>query len=186
MRLFERHGAVIETDMDADEVDLIATMVGSLIDLLGGREDAAGADDPLAWLASGQEALQRLDRDDPAIARLFPDAYAHDPDASAEFRRFRGDDARRVKVDAALRVLADLDATKHGALLLRIAPEGVQAWITTLNNLRLVLAARLGIDTEADWDAIDALPPDDPREYQVAVYEWLGGVLESLLEALTA
>lgn len=186
MRLFERHGALIETDLDAGEVDLLVTLAASLIDLLGGAEDAPGADDPLAWLASGQEAFERLDRDDPAVVRLFPDAYAHDPDASAEFRRFRGDDARRAKVNAAQRVLADLDATKRGALLLRIAPEGVQAWITTLNNLRLVLAARLGIETDADWDALDELVRDDPREYQVAVYEWLGAVLESLLEALSA
>lgn len=125
--------------------------------------------------------------EDPAIARLVPDAYA-DPRAAREFRALtEGDLLQRRAADAGL-VLAtllrdgaalrpeELDArTADEAVAISLDRERLSAWLRTLTALRLVLASRLGIQTEADGDT------DDPR---YGVYEWLGYRLEGLLQAL--
>ena len=77
-----------------------------------------------------------------------------------------------------------LAATREGLEPLRIAPGHVDAWLRTLNSLRLALSVRLGIADEQSLDEIAALPETDPRAYLYAWYEWLGEVLESLLDAL--
>lgn len=125
--------------------------------------------------------------DDPAIARLVPDAYA-DPEAAREFRSLtEGDLLQRRAADAGM-VLAtllrdgaslrpeELDAqAADEAVTIPLDGERLSAWLRTLTALRLVLASRLGIQTEADGDT------DDPR---YGVYEWLGYRLEGLLQAL--
>ena len=81
-------------------------------------------------------------------------------------------------------MLADLAATDEGGLPLVVAPDHAEAWIKTLNGVRLSLAVRLGIESESDHDALERLPARDPRTQLVALYDWLGTVLESLLEAI--
>ncbi|MDP9101698.1 MAG: DUF2017 domain-containing protein, partial [Actinomycetota bacterium] len=62
--------------------------------------------------------------------------------------------------------------------------DAADAWLSCLNDLRLVLGTRLQVteDTELDpagWN------PDDPANASLAVYGWLGWVQESILECLT-
>src|SRR5687768_8063933 len=49
-----------------------------------------------------------LDRDDPAVERLFPDVYPEDPEDEAEYRRFTEADLKAAKLDQAKTVLTDL------------------------------------------------------------------------------
>lgn len=126
--------------------------------------------------------------DDDAIARLVPDAYRDDEEASAEFRAVTEDDllARRrddvqvvlatLRVDGAPLDVADLrDDSAAEATTIALDVHQSAAWLRTLAALRLVLASRLGIAHENDHD------PDDPR---FGVYDWLGYRLEGLLQAL--
>jgi hypothetical protein len=127
---------------------------------------------------------------DPAVARLLPDAYSDDADASAEFRRLTGSDLLdRRRHDAGV-VLATLstggpeldiatadedDLTR--AFVLTLDDEESGAWMRVLAAIRLVLASRLGIATEDDHDE------DDPR---FGIYEWLGFRLDGLVQAVDA
>lgn len=126
---------------------------------------------------------------DPALARLVPDAYADDAEASREFRGMterelldrRGSDARTMRSTLAVNG-RQLDPTRlkgdvTAAMAVRLDAEAAQVWLRTLAALRLVLASRLGIRSEADHDE------DDPR---FGIYDWLGYRLDSLVRALDA
>lgn len=125
---------------------------------------------------------------DPAVARLVPDAYRDDAAAAQEFRDLTQHDLLQRRADDAARVLASLHAGGEALDPLELGAEAagqevaialdeaaVQAWLRTLSALRLVLATRLGIDSEDDHD------PDDPR---FGVYDWLGYRLDGLVQAL--
>lgn len=129
--------------------------------------------------------------DDPAVARLVPDAYPDDRDASREFRRAtqgdllgrRATDAGRVLHDLGRSGIATLDDETDAdtgddqptrPVDIALDEEGVRAWMRTLTALRLVIASRLGIETEDDHD------DEDPR---FGVYDWLGYRLEGLIQA---
>jgi hypothetical protein len=123
--------------------------------------------------------------DDPALARLVPDAY-DDETAASEFRRLTQADLLDRRRDDANLVLSSLgssaslpDDLDDPALLeqvqIRLPPPTAQAWLRTLAAIRLVLANRLGIEVAEDHD------PDDPR---FGIYDWLGYRLDGLVAAL--
>ncbi|HEX5858436.1 MAG TPA: DUF2017 family protein [Microbacterium sp.] len=133
----------------------------------------------------------RDDAGDPAIARLVPDAYPGDAEASEDFRRATQSDLLGRRADDAARVLADLtgtpdpldpadergdDAAERALRPVDIAldEDAVRSWMRTLTAIRLVIASRLGIVDEDDRDE------DDPR---FGVYDWLGYRLEGLIQA---
>lgn len=119
--------------------------------------------------------------DDPALARLLPDAYRDDPDASSEFRRYTERDLRAGKVDAARTILATLP--EDGGRV-SLSAEEAHVWLRALNDIRLALAVRLGIAEEMP-DDLDQMSPDDPRYAAFAVYDWLTGTQDSLVQALS-
>ena len=55
------------------------------------------------------------------------------------------------------------------------------AWMTALNDVRLVLGTRLGI--EDDEDGAD-VPEDDPRAPAFALYHYLGWLVSQVVDAL--
>ncbi|MBN9176268.1 MAG: DUF2017 family protein [Microbacterium sp.] len=132
---------------------------------------------------AGDGAVQ----DDPAIARLVPDAYREDPDAAAEFRRYTESDLlqrRRADADLVAHSLAHAgfavdpemltDAESAEMRSLHLDGDAVSAWMRTLTAIRLVLATRLGISDDAE----------DLRHPRFGVYNWLGYRLEGLLDAI--
>lgn len=183
MRAFERDGDQFVAELEEVEVALLASLVEQLCGLLGDDGDAP-QDDPFARWAGEMRGGNELDLDDPVVRRLFPDAYADDRGASEEFRRFTADEQRRERIADARWVLAGLDATQEGRRDLTVPAERVEAWLRTINALRLSLAVRLGIESEADHDELDDLAPKDPRAYVLSIYDWLGFFLESLLGSL--
>ncbi|MDH6181298.1 hypothetical protein M2152_001480 [Microbacteriaceae bacterium SG_E_30_P1] len=109
--------------------------------------------------------------DDPALRRLFPDAYRDDPDASSEYRRLTEQTlALRKVTNASL-----LRATLGDGLAELDAPQA-EAWLTVLTDLRLIIAVRLGIETADDVGHDDEVMQD--------IYQWLGFVQGSLLDAM--
>ncbi len=57
----------------------------------------------------------------------------------------------------------------------------VDAWLGTLNDLRLVLGTRLEVTEDTPLE----LPDDDPRAQALLVYGWLGWLQESLLSCIS-
>lgn len=184
MRAFVRDGEALAAELEEFEVALLASLCEQLLELLGGDQgpDLRGLD-PFQRLAAEHADTVALDVSDPLIKRLFPDAYG-DPSADAEYRRLTTDAARNQRVSDARTVLADLAATSEGARPLHVAPKHVDAWLKTVNALRISLAVRLDIVDESSLASLSRLSARDPRTPVIDIYDWLGYVLESLLSAL--
>ncbi len=186
MRGFERDDEDLIAELEEVEVALLGSLVSQVNELLGGAHAAPASSDPFEAWAKEFDAGVELDLSDPLIRRLFPDAYADDAVAAAEHRRLSQDDLRRDRVTDGMLVLSDLAATRDGRLPLVVPPGHVDAWLKTVNGLRLSLAVRLGIETDADMADLRDVSIRDPRSQLLAIHDWLGVLLESLLDALDA
>jgi hypothetical protein len=193
MHKFKRRGRVISSDLNADEIGLLESLLHELIALIN-ADDATnpadpprtqGSDDPFAaWAAELAEDSPVEAPEDPVLRRLLPDAYPNDPKASAEFRRYTDSELRRKKVNDAEVALRHLADTEGGTYELRIPLEDADNWLRVLTSLRLTVAGRLGITDNATADEIAGIDDDDPRAFMVSVYDWLGFAQETLVSAL--
>ena len=143
----------------------------------GGAGDQAAADDLAAQLGLTDDSELP---GDPILARLLPDAYSDDPEASGEFRRYTELSLRSGKVAAAQTVLATLPA--HGGRV-RLTEPDAQAWLRALNDVRLSLGVILNVTDDFE-DQMAELSADDPRAAYVGVYQWLAALQDSLVDAL--
>ncbi|MFB7174050.1 DUF2017 domain-containing protein [Streptomyces sp. NPDC056254] len=184
--------------LDEIEISILRSLAVQMLELIGpGDPEPAEDADPLAALfADGPTEPPS----DPALARLFPDAYGSPGGAgdegvdpaelkarAAEFRRYTENDLRARKRDDALALVRSLDAltpAADGAAVLELTGELPLRWLGGLNDLRLTLAARLDITEDDESAALFRLPDDDPRKPMVMAYLWLGGLQESLIETL--
>ena len=113
---------------------------------------------------------------DPAVSRLFPPAYPDDPLQNLEFETNLGGAPRSGKLDA-------LDVVERTANATTLTEDELLAWIGVVNDLRLVLGTRIEITEEA---TDDDFPADDPRHETYRVYQFLGFLLQELLEGIGA
>ena len=166
------------------QAGVIRSLVSQIAELVSADSTAAevaetGEDDALEaelGLSTHAEIPE-----DPVLARLLPDGYRDDPQASAEFRRYTEESLRTAKVAAAQTVLASLPASGGEV---RLSEMECQQWLRALNDVRLALSVRLGIADENE-DLSEHLAADDPRSAYVWVYQWLAYLQDSLIEALT-
>ena len=164
---------------DELERGLLASLIDQLIDFVEPEEPRPDAD-PLAALVGIDDTAEKPD--DPALARLFPDAYPDDAEASADFRRFTERSLREAKVANARAVRAELvDVTGTATITVSDATSG--AWLGVLNDLRLALGTRIGI-TEDYSDELADLPDEDPRAGVLHIYDWLTFLQETLVRSL--
>lgn len=124
---------------------------------------------------------------DPALLRLLPDVDPDDPERSAEFRRLTDLDLRESKL-ANLRVaLHSLGASGR----IELDGPAQRAWLTALTDVRLVVASRLGLETDADLEDLYAREEElpDSEATLVTVYDFLTWAQERLagilLDSLT-
>ena len=191
MKKFHRRRGVIITQLSAYEVELLASLIMQLIELISDGEPEgfatpAEANDPFEEIVKNLEGEpdEPGPLDDPVLKRLFPDAYPDDTAASADFRRFTERDMKATRVAEARVVLERLATTELGARDLKIPANEVESWLRTLTSVRLAVAIRLGIRDAATADELAALPDEDPRSFMVSVYDWLGFAEETLISAL--
>ena len=186
MRDFTRRGDLIRLRLGEYEVSLLESLVLQLSGLLedGSPAPVDGSGDPFDRWQAELGAQPTLDSSDPVIGRLFPDAYADDPAAAAEFRRFTQSRQVMERLEQAGTVLDALAATDEGRHRLEVPLARVNDWLRVLTALRLSLAVRLGIESPEDADSLDALGEDDPRSFVYRVYEWLAYLSEGLLTQL--
>ncbi|MFJ4502257.1 DUF2017 domain-containing protein [Streptomyces sp. NPDC088864] len=175
--------------LDEVEIAILRSLAVQLLELIGPGDEPAEGEDPLAALFTEGPSEPPAD---PALARLFPEAYGDEDDelraASAEFRRFTENDLRTRKRDDALAVVRTLDALTpagEGAVLTLDADE-CRHWLGSLNDLRLTIGTRLEVTDEDDGEegSLYRLPDSDPRKPMVMAYLWLGALQETLVETM--
>ena len=191
---FRRTPRGVSARFTAAQAGILRNLVAQVAELVGGpgsaeAPSAGGQDGPdeaadgglpmdiAAILATeGPSALP----EDPVLARLLPDAYGDDAEAAGEFRRYTEPGLRSGKVAAAQTVLATLPAAGGRV---RLSAGDAEAWLRSLNDVRLALGVVLGIteDYEREFASID---PEDPREAYLHVYDFLTFLQETLVRAL--
>ena len=175
---FRRRRGRIEAHFEPAEAELLGSLLQQVISLLddGNAHHDPAADDPLAAsLAIGTATTLP---DDPALARLLPDAYPDDPEAAGDFRRYTELGLRERKQSAARRALATMAAVDQ---VVSLDDEDTLAWLAALNDVRLTLGTRLGVTEETLGEELD---PDAPSYATLLVYDYLGWLQESLLRAM--
>jgi Domain of unknown function (DUF2017) len=114
---------------------------------------------------------------DAALGRLFPPATRDDDAMNAEYERLtRGDllNERLVAVDTMERTL-DAD---------RLSEEELLAWLSAINDLRLVLGVRLDVTEDTTVEDFSTLPDDDPAVQMYTVYSYLTFLEDHVVGAL--
>jgi hypothetical protein len=132
----------------------------------------------LRTLLAQYEELVQIDSDDPALERLFPVAYRDDPDAAAEFRQYTRSglvDTKTAKAGAVAAALLGGSGDEGGTI--DLTEDEAERWLPVLTDLRLIVAERLGIQTDDDPVPDDALGD---------VYHWLGQLQGYLIDAIDA
>ena len=109
------------------------------------------------------------------LRRLSPPARPDDPDAEAFYRQMVTDELLASRLEA-------IEVVEEGIGGTVLDDAGVDSWMHSLNALRLVLGERLDVDV-IGHDVLHDLEPDDDRVPIVALYEWLGWLLEQLVDA---
>ena len=193
---FERHrrsGRVIAT-FTGFEADLLRSLASQMVELL--RNERA---EPAAPTADAFEAMMAefsgatTIPEDPVLARLFPTAYTDDEESAADFRRFTESGLRDGKAAAAGSIIDTLeDAGLPPELLedglvidVELTHADAEAWMRAFTDIRLALATRLGVEA-GDEHYWHSLPDDDPRAQAHDIYEWVGYLQETVVEALTS
>jgi len=169
----------IAGELERAERDLVRRLFEDVISML--ERTAAADEDPLAALVGLDTKAAKPE--DSALLRLLPDGVKDNDGESLEFRRLTERSLREDKV-AALRA---------GALLLEqnpllLAPEQAQLLARAINDVRLVLADRLDIETDEDAQALheidDWSQAEDLQTYLALVYNFMTWLQESLMQSL--
>ena len=129
----------------------------------GRRDPAAPADPPAASAALA-----------PFVEALLPDA-SEDPDIAVEVAAMTRGRLRALKSERARRVMAELiePTGAHGAV--RVSAGTEQDWLGALNDLRLVLAQRLGIDSAEAAEDVHAIAREAPPPHESDEFRWRRG-----------
>jgi hypothetical protein len=174
------------------EADLLRSLASQLVELLR-NESAVPREDQDPFEAMMDFSGPTSEPEDPVLARLFPTAYPGDEEAASEFRRFTEGALRDGKAAAACTVIDTLEEaglpeqlTEDGLMIdVELDEPTAETWLRSFTDVRLALASRLGVeeDDDAYWFS---LPDDDPRSQAHDIYQWVGYLQETLVDALMA
>jgi hypothetical protein len=135
------------------------------------------------------DALRGMGDDDPVRQRMFPAGYRDDPEAAGEYRDLTESALLEQRQARIAQATAELP---HTAGEITLDPDAATRWLTVVNDLRLAIGTRIGIDadTPVDDDLVGAAGPDDAPDVAAeraakAVYVWLTALLDRLVEAVT-
>ena len=109
---------------------------------------------------------------EPSLRRLFPTAYPDDAKQESNYQEL----VHGSLLEHRLRTLDTFEASLG---LSTLNSEQTEAWMGALNDLRLVLGTVLDVsENEVRFD------PDADDAFSQAVYHFLGGLLEQVVEIL--
>jgi hypothetical protein len=195
---FERNDSgEIKITISTQEAQVLINLLEQLLELLG--EPTIAEPDPHFNLLgiTGNE----LPPEDPVLRRLLPNAY-EDENAASEFRRYTEQSLREKKRASAHLIYEALIPSEEewsadqpldkATIEVKLKLEEVGSWLSSLNDLRLALAVRLGIGdgdssdkkSEGAKEKFEVMVESDPMKAVYAVYSWLGWLQQSLLEAI--
>jgi hypothetical protein len=120
----------------------------------------------------GQMRAVLTDTDDPGLRRLFPPAYS-----SPEHREHADEYRRLMTEDLVQRHQDARDILERTADVDELSAEEMEAWMRSLNSLRLVLGTRLGVTEDDDVS--------NHMSAEFALYYFLGYLQECVVEALS-
>jgi hypothetical protein len=112
--------------------------------------------------------------DDPVLERLFPPAYADDPEKEAGYQVL----ARQELVDSQLAAIEGVRASLHRD---RLDDDAAATWMRSLNALRLVLGTRLDVSEEVE----PVIEADDPDAPVWTLYFFLSALVDDLVDVLS-
>lgn len=170
-RGFRSHGIQLELRLDDVERTVMGQLLDQLIELIE-PAPTTGSEDPLAAAVGIAEEANRPT--DPALQRLFPDAYRDDEAAATDFRRYTETSLRTGKRATAQVAHSTLDWV-DGKGVIRMSPEQGLAWLQSLNDLRLTVGTRLGVTQE--W-------AEEPENPSAALYDWLTWLQSTCIDAM--
>ena len=169
----------ITANLEPGERDLLRKLFVDVQALL--EPDTAADADPLAAMVGIDTAASVPT--DPALLRLLPNGLKGDEEGALEFRRFTERSLRESK-QAALRAAA----LQLESVPLRLDTEQAQLFARALNDVRLVLGDRLGLDTDEDAERLqDITDPSralDVDGYLALVYNFVTWLQDTLMKAL--
>lgn len=116
--------------------------------------------------------------DDPSLTRLFPTAYADDPERDAGYHALVRDELIEKRFAALDVVEETLEAAGRGV---DVDGETLSSWMRSLNDLRLVLGTRLDVGEHDDPADIS---PDHPEAAAWSLYHYLGMLVSFIVDAL--
>ena len=159
MKRRKREGPVVARDNDLFEITLTVDEKSTLLSFVDQLSDI---------LAMGP--------DDARLRRLFPTAYHENPDHDAEYQGYMRDELTQSRSASIARVREVLESTDL------ITAAQLHAFMTVLNNLRLVLGTLLDVGEDDFEDDIDE---NDPAFGQWQLYGYLGWLMEWTISALS-
>ncbi|MDP4015089.1 MAG: DUF2017 domain-containing protein [Candidatus Nanopelagicales bacterium] len=165
----------VRLELDEAERSVLADLLRQMSALLG---PIVESEDALSAALDFSRPEPRPE--DPALLRLFPDAYRDDPDESDEFRRYTQESVRQRKVANVALALGGLTDD-----VADLPEQSAAAWLGALNDLRLTLGTRLEV-TQEDSGRWDSRDPADSRDIGLGLYDWLTWLQSSLIESLSA
>ena len=159
MKRRKREGPVVARDNDLFEITLTVDERSTLLSFVDQLSDI---------LAMGP--------DDVRLRRLFPTAYHENPDHDAEYQGYMRDELTQSRSASIAVVKEVLESTDL------ITAAQLHAFMTVLNNLRLVLGTLLDVGEDDFEDDIDE---NDPAFGQWQLYGYLGWLMEWTISALS-
>ena len=159
--------------LEPNERELLVFLIEDVVELIHETVvESSDSSDAFEQLAAQFNARPVAVPTDPAVHRLFPDAFSGDPAAAAEFRRFT---EQQLRTQRAVRSRAVLESLVDAQPEFRLSQDQAHECVQVLTDLRLVLGTRLGITEDRDEDETTAAH---------GVYDWLTWLQEGLVQAL--
>ncbi|TNM53404.1 DUF2017 family protein [Brevibacterium sediminis] len=182
MAAIDARGDDVVLTLQDNERSLMLTVFTDLAALLAEDSDS---DDDRPDSENWEARLGLVDRprpEDPALLRLLPDVDPEDDERSAEFRRLTEFDLKQAKAHNVRIVLLGLSKGND----ISLTRDEVLAWMKGLNDLRLVLAVRLGIDTEEAQEEKYAHREDlsESEDLTLTLYDFLTWIQDRLTTTL--
>jgi hypothetical protein len=180
----------VRVQIEPAEREVLVQLLNQLDELLD--DGSPEPDDPLAQLVGltgfddpGDDAEPPPSPDDPAIARLLPDASRDDPGIAGEFRRLTEYSLRSRKREGARTAAAALSRPEP----VHLDHSEALSLLKALTDVRLVIGERLELKTDADAEALhDRLWSGDADPTWLAIastYELLTYWQENLIGVIS-
>jgi len=169
----------ITAALEPGERSLLRDLFSDVASML--EPETPAQEDPLAAMI-GMDTSAELP-EDPALLRLLPNGVHGNDDDALEFRRLTERSLREGKIGALRAASMALEASP-----LHLDSEQARHFARALNDVRLVLGSRLGLETDEDAEALHSITePDDAQDvddYLALVYNFVTWLQETLMKAL--